>query len=248
MDKQLKVLIVDDDKRMVKTLVDIFRVKGLTAVGAASGAIALETIRSGKFDCVLTDIRMPDMNGVELAKKVHGITPALPVVLMSAFSDATLIEEGLTDGAVAALSKPLDINLILNLFASLTKETSIVIVDDDINFSKTLADILNVRNFKVVVVPDPHDALEYIDTAIQVVLLDMKLNAISGYDVLLQIRKKYPNLPVILVTGHRKEMAAVIDSALDLRAFTCLYKPFAIEELLNTLEQITRQGLKKMLG
>jgi DNA-binding NtrC family response regulator len=83
---------------------------------------------------------------------------------------------------------------------------------------------------------------------VQVVLLDMKLNGINGLDVLKEIRRRYPYLPVILVTGYREEMGSVVKEALKINAYTCLYKPFPIEELIEVLREVHHQGLKKVFG
>ncbi len=79
------------------------------------------------------------------------------------------------------------------------------------------------------------------------ILLDMKLNSVNGLDVLKEIRSSYPQLPVILVTGYREEMAPAIEAALEFSAYICLYKPLQIEELLQVLTQIYHQGLTRFL-
>ena len=81
----------------------------------------------------------------------------------------------------------------------------------------------------------------------QIVLLDMKLNEVSGYDVLKKIRVRHQELPVLLVTGFRQEMTAAIQKALELNVFTCLYKPLVIPELLQKLAEIQSARLKVLL-
>ena len=76
----------------------------------------------------------------------------------------------------------------------------------------------------------------------------MKFNSISGLEVLKDAKKRYPHLPVILVTGYREEMAPAIEEALKIGAYTCLYKPFQIEELIEVLREVHRQMLGKVLG
>ena len=171
-----------------------------------------------------------------------------PVVLMTAYSHDKLVKDGLEEGAIAALTKPLDINALLSFFSTLRKEQSIVIVDDDPQFCKTLGDILRARSFTVIEVTDPKDVMETLKRDSQVVLLDMKINDISGLDVLKEIREHYPYLPVILVTGYREEMAQAIEAAQKVKAYACLYKPFQIEELLQLLTEISHQGLAHILG
>jgi len=149
---------------------------------------------------------------------------------------------------MAALTKPLDIDLLLSFFSTLRKERSIVIVDDDPQFCKTLGDILEARGFSVVQGTQPSDLPDKLVSEGQVVLLDMKLNSINGLAVLKEIRKQHPHLPVILMTGYREEMAQAIEAALEVNAYTCLYKPFQIEELLQVLTEIHHRELGRILG
>ena len=82
----------------------------------------------------------------------------------------------------------------------------------------------------------------------QIILLDMKLNAIDGLDLLQEIHLSYPDLPVLLVTGYRKEMAVPIQKALELQARAWLYKPLEIEKLLQAINEIHLAQMRKMLA
>jgi two-component system response regulator HydG len=247
MNKNARILIVDDDTKMANTLVDILNTKGYEAEAAYSGHEALDMVKEGLFDCVLTDIKMPAMNGVELFKAIKKENSDLPVVMMTAYSTHRLVKEGTEQGAIATLTKPLDINALLRFFSTLSKERSIVIVDDDPQFSKFLGEILRRRSFRVTEITDPSDLEDMLSPDVQVVLLDIKLNGVTGLDVLKEIRKQYPHLPVIMVTGYQKEMAPAIEACLKIGAYTCLYKPFEIEELLKILTEIRHQKLGRIL-
>jgi len=242
----LRILVVDDDRRMAKTLLDIFKVEGYEAEAAYSGSRALGKVKKGHFDCVLSDIKMPQMNGVELYRAIKAIQPELPVVFMTAYSE--LVEEGLEEGAIATLNKPLDINLLLGFLSSLRKERSIAIVDDDPQFCESLGGILRARGFAVTEVTDPYRVMEALRRDGQVVLLDLKLNSISGLEVLKEIREHCPHLAVILVTGYPEEMAPAVEAALKIDAYACLYKPFRIERLLQLLTEVHHQELGRVLG
>jgi two-component system response regulator HydG len=248
MSEALPVLVVDDDQRMAKTLADILKAKEYQAETAHSGAEALEKMAETAFACVLSDIKMPGVNGVELYQAIKASQPDLPVVLMTAYSDDSLVREGLEKGAVAALTKPLDIGMLLGFLSFLRQERSVVIVDDDDDFCRTLGDILRARGFAATHIADPHQVMEGFEAEGDVVLLDMKLNTINGLDVLRTIREQYPRLPVILVTGYREEMAPAIEAALELNAYTCLYKPVEIENLLEVLSQVRHRQLSRVLG
>jgi CheY-like chemotaxis protein len=247
MNPKLSILIVDDDQRMTRTLADILSIAGYEAIEASSGAEALEKVRAQTFDCVLTDVKMPGMNGVELHRQLHQTQPGLPVVLMTAYAADELIRQGLDEGVVGVFDKPLAINQLLAFFASLAKNRMIVIVDNDPNFCQTLEDLLCQRGFKVAQFTDPHVDTDLLTAEAQIILLDLHFNGINGLDVLREIRKGYPTLPVLLVTGYRQEMAEVIQGALAINAYACLYKPLEIPQLLKTLSKIQLSNLRELL-
>lgn len=246
--RKLRVLIVDDDRRMVRTLGDILRVKGYSVEDAHTGAEALGILAGTRCDCVLTDMRMPRMNGVELYRAIQASHPGLPVVIMTAYPQDRLIRNGIEEGLIGSIPKPLDINLLLGFLSSLRKERSILIVDDDPVFRRTLGDILRVRGFAVTQIADPRSLVDRVRADSQVVLLDMKLKGSDGLKVLRKLRRHHPRLPIIIATGYREEMAPAVEAALKLEAFTCLYKPFAVEELVQALESIRREDLRQTLG
>ena len=232
---------------MTRTLADILSLFGHTAVQAFYGPEALAKLRTQAFDCVMSDVRMPGMDGVEFHRQLRQSQPGLPVVLMTAYAADEIIRQELDEGVVGVFDKPLDINQLLGFFTSLAKNRVIAIVDDDPNFCKTLGDILRQRGFSVMQITDPHTEVESMASDTQVILLDMKLNQISGLEVLKEIRAHYPALPVLLVTGYRREMAATIKAALKINAYTCLYKPLEIPVLLQTLSNLQLERLRDVI-
>ncbi len=248
MKPKLKILIVDDDQRMTHTLADILTVSGYTAIEASSALQALEKVRKESFDCVLTDIRMPQMDGVAFHQTISKEQPGLPVILMSAYAADDLIQQGLEAGVVGVLDKPINIVQLLGFFSMLAKNRTLAIVDDDPVFCKTLGDILRKRGFTVDQLSAPITDLDKLASEAQVVLLDLKLNSNNGLEVISQIREQFPGLPVLLVTAYRDEMAAAMQLAMENSTFACLYKPPEITEVVRLLEQIHLTGLRGMIA
>ncbi|MBI5643554.1 MAG: response regulator [Deltaproteobacteria bacterium] len=247
--EHLKVLVVDDDRRMVKTICDILKVKGYTALPAYSGEEALQKVREDKPDCVLMDIKMDGIDGVEATKMIKAISPSLPVVLMSAYATEEQTNEAKKQGAYTVLTKPIDVQQVLSFLSLIRKEESILVVDDDPAFSRTLRDILQASGYNVETEADPEKVLGHMERNYKlVVLLDLKLGSVNGLDILKAIRARYPGKPVVLVTGYRETMASSIETGLQIGAYACLYKPFAIEELTGIIEEISFNKLKSLLG
>jgi len=118
MNELTTILVVDDNPPMVKTLQDILVIKGYAVYIAFSGAEALEVLRSQKIDILLTDVIMPEMNGVTLYRKAREIHPHLVAFLMTAYSNDDLIRQGMAEGIKTVLAKPLDINLFLSIVSA----------------------------------------------------------------------------------------------------------------------------------
>jgi DNA-binding response OmpR family regulator len=246
----VKVLVVDDDRRMVKTICDILKIKGYESVPAYSGEEAVEKIKEGKPDCVLMDIKMPGIDGVEAMGRIKAVAADLPVVLMSAFASEEQAEAAQLRGACAVLTKPIDFQQVLSFLALLRNEDCILVVDDDPAFSRTLKDILQATGYRVETAVDPDGALGHLRRESQLaVILDLRLGTtVDGLDVLKEIRAGYPERPVVLVTGYRDEMAGSIESGLAVGAHTCLFKPFALEELIGIIAEIRRRKRRKAFG
>lgn len=245
----MKILVVDDDRRIVKTTCDILKIKGHEPVAAYSGEEGVEKVRAGLPDCVLMDIKMPGISGVEALKQMKWIAPDLPVVLVSAYATNEIVEEARQAGAYAVLSKPLNIQMVLSFLSLLRKEESILVVDDDPAFCKTLKDILTLRGYQVETESEPQNVLGHLEKNYELaVVLDLKLGAVNGVDVMKEIRARYPGKPVVLVTGYKNEMGESIERACKIGAYTCLYKPFETDDLFKIIEEIRLMKLQNLLA
>jgi len=246
MTDDVSVLVVDDDTRMVSTLVDILTLEGFKVEYALGGPQAIEKARDQFFDCVLSDIRMPGMDGVALFQALREIQPGLPVLLMTAYASEDVIEKGRALGVLGVLDKPLEINQILCLLASIKQTRSVIVIDDDPDFCQAITGILEMRHFIVQCIAEPC-AMAADGHSAQVILLDVKVSQGAGCDSFAQIRALQPDTPVLLVSADRQEMASAIQTALNAGAVACLDKPLVIPELLDYLGKIRAKHLKKCL-
>ena len=119
MGAQRKILIVDDDRRLAWTLVNILNYEGYQADENHSVEDALRRMQEINFDCVLCDIRMPIWNRVDLVRTISDQQPGTPVILMTAYASDDLVQDGLAEGVAVVLTKPLNIRQLLNFPAGL---------------------------------------------------------------------------------------------------------------------------------
>jgi DNA-binding NtrC family response regulator len=121
------ILVVDDDARMLRALEKVLRDDGMDVIQAFGAGEALEilTQRQKKVDLVVTDLRMPFVNGLTLLYAIHEVFPALPVVVLTAFGSPDVRAECLRQGAAAILEKPLDAeHLLISVRHVLSKDTA----------------------------------------------------------------------------------------------------------------------------
>jgi len=108
------VVIVDDDDSMRSAVQDLLEAVGLPASGFAS---AEEFLRSGKQQetaCLITDIRMPGMSGLELQAHLNAERCRIPIIFITAHGDEKMRLQARREGAVEFLSKPFDNEVLLD--------------------------------------------------------------------------------------------------------------------------------------
>jgi PAS domain S-box-containing protein len=103
------VMVVDDERSLVELAEETIARLGYEPVGFVSSAAALETFSAApqRFDVVITDEMMPDLAGTELARRIRGMRPSVPILLMSGRAVAPLVERAIEAGVDEVLRKPL---------------------------------------------------------------------------------------------------------------------------------------------
>lgn len=103
------ILIVDDQPGIRLLLEELFRKENYATKLASNGVEALHTVQQGEPDCILLDMKMPGMEGIEVLKQLRKKWPEIPVIMMTAYDELRLTEQALEMGAVKYFTKPFDI-------------------------------------------------------------------------------------------------------------------------------------------
>ena len=100
------ILIVDDDPDICLSLTDLLGGEGYQVVAVPTGAEAIAKVREERFEVVVLDLGLPDLDGLHVLRVLKELAPTLPVVILSASSNQEKINESLGLGAFAYLTKP----------------------------------------------------------------------------------------------------------------------------------------------
>lgn len=103
------ILVVDDEENLNWSLVNSLRKEGYTADGALSGEDALRRMTATPYNCVISDVKMPGMDGFELLQWLRQHRPRTRVIMMTAFGSPTARQEAMRSGVIAYLEKPFDL-------------------------------------------------------------------------------------------------------------------------------------------
>jgi putative nucleotidyltransferase with HDIG domain len=103
------LLIVDDEESILNVVSEYFRRRGYRVLTAGNGAQALVILGQDQVDCCFTDINMPQMNGLELAERIHQTDNTLPVIVMTGYPSLENSIRTLKNGVVDFLIKPVDL-------------------------------------------------------------------------------------------------------------------------------------------
>jgi FixJ family two-component response regulator len=112
------VAVVDDEEPIRKALRRLLRAAGLQADSYASGQEFLDAAAQRQPDCVVLDLHMPGMSGLQALRKLKAAGRALPIVIITAHDEPATREQCLAAGASAFLRKPLDERLLLNAISA----------------------------------------------------------------------------------------------------------------------------------
>jgi DNA-binding NtrC family response regulator len=102
------ILVVDDEPRMAEAIATALARSGHDCRTATSGREALEAFGARRADLVITDWRMPEMDGLALMREIHKIAPSVPVILITAFGDVPSAVAAMREGAFDYVTKPFD--------------------------------------------------------------------------------------------------------------------------------------------
>jgi DNA-binding NtrC family response regulator len=240
-----KILVVDDDPVLLRMLTDTLTAIGYAAIAARDGIEALHLLQEseGRFEVMITDVKMPNMDGISLLKRVRRYFPDLPVVFITGVASDKMITEASPDGYLA---KPFRISRLEQLIdrtlesrrngtAMLQALRVLVNVPQD-DFRETLTEALSYSHYLPFAVSGGDEALEELKRGHFDLMITSLEKAGGDHKTIEYIRREHPDLPVVAVSSSY--------SPADLNHMTdegqvdgFARQPFTIGELLDVLDR-----------
>lgn len=244
-----KILVVDDDPHLLTMLVDTLTGIGYQTVAASDGIEALDLLRrdeAGTFDLMITDIKMPNMDGIGLLKRARRYHPELPVLFITGVASEDVIGEASPDGFLA---KPFRISRLEELIESalITRRTGkphhpqqprrVLVNVSEEDFRQTLAEALTFGKFLPFAVNGDEEAFEELERGdFDAMITDIEKDLSTSQTTVNRVRERYPTLPMLAVSSsYSPEELDKLDFLSNLDGF--VQKPFSVARLFEMLDQ-----------
>lgn len=264
------ILLVDDEQDIIDVVSELLQLQGYTVVSFVDSVKALRHFRKNpmQFNLVITDMTMPNLSGKFLGKKIMAITPDMPVILCTGFSETMGRQQSLDEGFAAYMTKPLDSNGFLStireiLDSSTRVKLDVLLVDDDIFNQKIVSLLLECQGHRVVVADNGQVALQKLATQkFDIIFMDMQMPVLDGLEATKIIRdceksgasselfEKWTgqktndllggHIPVIALTGNLDDESRRQCQHVGMDEF--LAKPFTRETVNRIIQKITNSS------
>jgi CheY-like chemotaxis protein/signal transduction histidine kinase/HAMP domain-containing protein len=260
-----KLLIVEDNKVELRSIMELLSHEKVEITTAANGADAWETLRSMSFDCMVLDLKLPDISGFELLERIRRETELqdLPIVV---FTGKDLTEEdelrlgqmaeSVVVKGVQSPERLLDeTSLFLHLVTAelppgkqqmlerlrhsdeALRGKTVLVVDDDVRNIFALTSLLEQHGVRVISAETGKEAISLLDRneGIDAVLMDIMMPDMDGYETMSLIRKSPQHRLLPILALTAKAMKGDREKCLEAGASDYIAKPVNTEELLGLL-------------
>jgi CheY-like chemotaxis protein len=197
--------VIEDNPGEQKSIAELLGHDDIEIVSATTGSAGLDILKSEPIDCVVLDLRLPDMSGDEDAT-LH--TMARSIVVKGVESPERLLDETALFLHRVVTELPPEKQRMLERLTSSDEDLvgrSVLVVDDDARNIFALSSVLERRGMKVLTATTGKEAIELIETTpdLAIVLMDIMMPEMDGYQTIQQIRSKPGSrrLPIIALTA-----------------------------------------------
>lgn len=230
-----RYLVVDDNAAFAENLAEILRDTDAEVTVAPGGERAIELVRAQQFDALVTDMRMPVMNGAQLVHEIRRIDAGLPAIVVTAYTGEDDLMAARHEGLLAVLPKPVPIPRLIELVERARRGGLVAVVEDDNALADNLSELLRERGFSAVTASSVAETDRLGGIKPFVALADLRVPGGDDGEALRRLLARFPGLPTFVITGYANAPGAPAG----LRVFQ---KPFDSHRLLGEVEKAFAEG------
>ncbi len=242
-----KVLIVDDEPSFGELLKTLLKSHGHDALTATNGRDGVAAFKEHRPHFTLLDLRMPEMDGLEVLKQIRQIDAQAAVMILTAWGSDEMEQKARLLGATDFLSKTLSLDTILTSLArglkpppppekdAVPQTDAIFLAEGKKELLGSFSKFLSQHGMTVKAAKDGQTVLGMLDKELpQVIVLDMDIPGTKGLDVLKKLREKNYKGGIIIMT--ERQHSSILKESWDMSSVDILGKPVDPERLLLAIQ------------
>jgi len=238
------ISVVDDDASVLRTTTLLIESLGFRAAGFESAELFLSSGQLHETSCLIVDVRMPGMSGLQLQSHLAGLGYKIPIIFITAYDDTVSRQRALQAGAVAFLGKPFTDQILLETIDSAlrgqleVRKNLISLVDDDESIRRTTTLLIESFGFRATAFESAESFLksgQLHETSCLIV--DVQMPGMNGLQLQSHLAAAGYKIPIIFITAHDDKESR--QQALQAGAVAFLGKPFSDELLLQIIRAAT---------
>jgi two-component system response regulator HydG len=236
------ILVIDDNAALAENIAEILEELGAEVhlmCMAGNVEAVLRRFDEQQWSLVVTDIRMPGIDGIDLLALIKDRSPSTPVLVMTGYSDLQTIARAHDSGALAVVHKPLDLDALLELVARIAvAQQAVLVLDDDLglvgNLTEILSEVQGVLTHPATNVALARKLASAID--FKVAVIDLRLPDGDGLTLARELlRRPQQNCSIIILTGHPELVETEANERI-----VVLSKPVAVPRLLECVREASQ--------
>ena len=240
------ISVVDDDASVLRTTMLLIESFGFRGAGFESAELFLKSSELHETSCLVVDVRMPGMSGLQLQSHLAALGCNIPIIFITAYDDTASRKRGLQAGAVAFLGKPFTDEILLQTIRSTLlrqlggRKNLISLVDDDESVRRSTTLLIESFGFHAAAFESAESFLksgQLQETACLIV--DVQMPGMNGLELQSHLATAGYKIPIIFITSYDNKESR--KQALQAGAVAFLGKPFSDELLLRALRAALRQ-------
>jgi len=240
------ISVIDDDESVRRTTALLIESFGLRAAAFESAEGFLKSGQLHDTACLIVDVQMPGMNGLQLQSHLAAEGCGIPIIFITAYDDRESRGRAMRAGAVAFLSKPFgDEQLLQTIRSALRGEFGeaknlISIIDDDEAVRRTTIRLIESFGFRAAAFESAETFLssDHLNDA-SCLIVDVRMPGMNGLQLQSQLAATGTRIPIIFITAYDDKASR--QRAMQAGAAAFLGKPFTDEELLRWIRSALRQ-------
>ncbi|WNG25947.1 response regulator [Cystobacter fuscus] len=210
-------LLLDDNLAFAENLAEILRDGGDEATVVTEGPRALSLAGARRFDVLLTDMKMPGMNGAQAVRHIRQVDPGLAVVVITAYPGEEELEAVRREGLLAVLPKPVPLAPLVSLLTHARRDGLVALIEGEPARDETLAEQLRSRGFSCVTARSVEDAERLAGARLFAALVPPRRPGEPECEALHWLRTRFPTLPVFSEPVDLQTLLDTLERAHDSR-------------------------------